>query len=241
MDSDILASPSSSADFTITALFLDATLTVQLVMIILLLASIWAWAVIIQKHISYGFTRRSVRKFNRLFWSSGQSLEQIAERIGTKARFGCEEIFMTGMKEWQQSQKITNAPGASPADRVLNGTSDRIARLVDIAVIQEADKLRNSLGVLATVGSTAPFIGLFGTVWGIKNAFQQIAATQNTSLGIVAPGIAEALVATALGLLAAIPAVIFYNKLSRDADRISTQYEAFADRFVAILSRQLDN
>ncbi len=136
------------------------------------------------------------------------------------------------MVEWRRSHKQDGG--------LIAGAQSRIDRSMDVAIAKEAERLQRGLGVLATVGSTAPFIGLFGTVWGIMNAFIGIANSQDTNLGTVAPGIAEALLATGLGLLAAIPAVIFYNKLSADANRIVGGYEAFADEFSTILSRQLD-
>ena len=143
-----------------------------------------------------------------------------------------ETIFAAGMMEWRRSHREDGG--------LIAGAQARIDRSMDVAIAKEADSLQKGLQVLATVGSTAPFVGLFGTVWGIMNAFIEIAEQQNTSLAVVAPGIAEALLATGLGLLAAIPAVIFYNKLSADSDRIVSGYEAFADEFATILSRQLD-
>ena len=141
-------------------------------------------------------------------------------------------IFVAAMSEWERSHR---------GEDLIGGAQQRIDRSMDVAIARESEILNNGLTFLATVGSTAPFIGLFGTVWGIKNAFEEIAIQQNTNLAVVAPGIAEALVATALGLLAAIPAVIFYNKLSADADRLVGGYESFADEFSTILSRQLDS
>ncbi|MDB2372466.1 MotA/TolQ/ExbB proton channel family protein, partial [Amylibacter sp.] len=143
-----------------------------------------------------------------------------------------EKIFVAAMSEWERSHR---------GEDLIGGAQQRIDRSMDVAIARESEILNNGLTFLATVGSTAPFIGLFGTVWGIKNAFEEIAIQQNTNLAVVAPGIAEALVATALGLLAAIPAVIFYNKLSADADRLVGGYESFADEFSTILSRQLDS
>jgi biopolymer transport protein TolQ len=137
------------------------------------------------------------------------------------------------MIEWKRSHRTDGA--------LIAGAHARIDRSMDVAIAKETDELQKGLPILATIGSTAPFVGLFGTVWGIMNAFVEIAAQQNTNLAVVAPGIAEALMATALGLLAAIPAVIFYNKYSADADRIVGGYEAFADEFSTLLSRQLDS
>ena len=218
-------------DFSMWSLFARATLTVKLVMILLILASFWAWAIIFRKLISYRAARAEAARFDQAFWS-GQPLEGLFDEIGDSPAGASQRIFVAGMSEWRRSHRddgglIANAPA-------------RIDRNMDVAIAKEADELQKGLPVLATVGSTAPFIGLFGTVWGIMNAFIEIAEQQNTNLAVVAPGIAEALLATGLGLLAAIPAVIFYNKLSSDSDRIVGGYEAFADEFSTILSRQLE-
>ena len=175
--------------------------------------------------------RREADKFDRAFWS-GEPLDDLFDTIGDTPRTAPERIFAAGMGEWRRSHRDDGG--------LIAGAVSRIDRAMNVAIGREGDRLNAGLPFLATVGSTAPFIGLFGTVWGIKNAFEEIAVSQNTSLAVVAPGIAEALVATALGLLAAIPAVIFYNKLSGDADRLTGNHEAFADEFSTILSRQLD-
>jgi len=221
-----------ATDYTMWALFARATLTVKLVMLLLVLASIWCWAVIIDKAIQYRAARREAGVFDRAFWS-GEPLDGLFDQIGATPKGPSEKIFAAGMIEWRRSHR--NDGG------LIAGAQARIDRSMDVAIAKEAGTLQRGLPVLATVGSTAPFVGLLGTVWGIMNAFIEIAAQQNTSLAVVAPGIAEALLATALGLLAAIPAVIFYNKLSSDSDRIVAGYEAFADEFATILSRQLDN
>ena len=220
----------SSADFSMMALFWRATITVKLVMIILVVASIWSWAIIIQKFINYRRARRNADLFDRAFWS-GEPLDKLYERVGEKPRGANERIFVAAMKEWEKSYR---------AEGLISGVQQRIDRSMDVAISRESERLNNGLTFLATVGSTAPFVGLFGTVWGIKHAFEEIAIQQNTNLAVVAPGIAEALVATALGLLAAISAVIFYNKLSADADRLAANYDSFADEFATIVSRQLD-
>ena len=217
-------------DFSLTALFLRAGLTVKIVLVILVLASVWSWAVIIQKLMVQATARRDSAAFDRRFWS-GEPLDDLYDRMNARPRSASERIFSAGMTEWRRSQKDDGA--------LIPGAQSRIDRAMNVAIGRESDRLTRGLPLLATVGSTAPFIGLFGTVWGIKTAFEGIALSQNTSLAVVAPGIAEALVATALGLLAAIPAVIFYNKLSSDADRISTGHEAFSDEFSTILSRQI--
>jgi len=219
-------------DFSMWSLFARATLVVKLVMLVLILASFWAWSIIIQKLIAYRRARREADIFDQRFWS-GEPLDGLFDEIGPDPVGQSERVFAAGMTEWRRSHR-------SDGDLIAGATA-RIDRSMDVAIAKEAEGLQGGLQVLATVGSTAPFIGLFGTVWGIMHAFVAIAAQRDTSLVVVAPGIAEALLATALGLLAAIPAVIFYNKLSADSDRIVAGYEAFADEFATILSRQLDS
>ena len=169
--------------------------------------------------------------FDEAFWS-GDPLDQLFDEIGPSPSGRSQRIFASGMTEWRRSHRENGG--------MIGGAQVRIDRSMDVAIQKEAEDLQSGLPILATVGSTAPFIGLFGTVWGIMNAFIEIGQSQSTNLAVVAPGIAEALLATGLGLLAAIPAVIFYNKLSADSDRIVGGYEAFADEFATILSRQLD-
>lgn len=219
-------------DFSMWGLFARATFTVKLVMLMLVIASFWAWSIIIRKSISYRAARAEAAAFDRSFWS-GEPLDGLFDKIGAQPRGSSERVFAAGMTEWRRSHK--NDGG------MIAGATARIDRSMDVAINKEAEGLQKGLPVLATVGSTAPFVGLFGTVWGIMNAFIEIAEQQNTNLAVVAPGIAEALLATGLGLLAAIPAVIMYNKLSADSDRIIAGYEAFSDEFATILSRQLDS
>ncbi|TKZ22568.1 protein TolQ [Shimia litoralis] len=222
----------ATVDYSMWALFARATLIVKLVMLMLVVASFWSWSVIIQKLRAYRQARAEAAEFDRAFWS-GEPLDALFDEIGTNPAGRSERIFAAGMMEWRRSHR-------QDGGLIANATS-RIDRSMDVAIAKEAEALQKGLPILATVGSTAPFVGLFGTVWGIMNAFIEIAAQQNTNLAVVAPGIAEALMATGLGLLAAIPAVIFYNKLSADSDRIIAGYEAFADEFATILSRQLDS
>lgn len=222
----------SEVDFSLTALFWRATPTVKLVMLILIAASFWGWAIIVQKFINFRQARRDQARFDQSFWS-GTPLDELFDEVGESPSGASERVFAAGMAEWRRSHRADG--------QLIAGVAARVDRSMDVAIAKEDERLNYGLGFLATVGSTAPFIGLFGTVWGIKHAFEEIAIAQNTNLAVVAPGIAEALVATALGLVAAIPAVIFYNKLSTDADRISSGYEAFADEFSTILSRQLDD
>lgn len=221
-----------AADFSMWALFARATITVKLVMIMLIIASFWAWAIIVQKIIMYRKARAEAAKFDQAFWS-GEPLDALFDQIGMAPDGSSEKIFAAGMMEWRRSHRTDGG--------LIAGATSRIDRAMDVAINREAESLQKGLPVLATVGSTAPFVGLFGTVWGIMNAFIEIAEQQNTNLAVVAPGIAEALLATGLGLLAAIPAVIFYNKLSSDSDRIVSGYESFSDEFATILSRQLDS
>jgi biopolymer transport protein TolQ len=230
MDTQTLAT-AQEIDFSMLALFARATLTVKLVMLILLVSSFWSWAIIIQKHIAFRKARAEAEIFDRAFWS-GEPLDELYEKIGTAPGGASERIFSAGMLEWRRSHRQDGA--------LIAGAQARIDRSMDVAISKESEALNGGLSFLATVGSTAPFVGLFGTVWGIKHSFEQIAISQNTNLAVVAPGIAEALLATAVGLVAAIPAVVFYNKLNADSERIIGGYEAFADEFATILSRQLD-
>ncbi|PRX35155.1 biopolymer transport protein TolQ [Meinhardsimonia xiamenensis] len=218
-------------DFSFLALFWRATLTVKLVMILLILASVWAWAIIIQKFLDFRRVRRQDASFEEAFWS-GEPLDELFETLGPEPEGPSERIFAAGMLEWRRSHRRDGG--------LIPGVQQRIDRAMNVAITRETEALGRGLPYLATVGSTAPFVGLFGTVWGIMHAFVEIARSQNTNLAVVAPGIAEALLATGLGLLAAIPAVIFYNKLSADSDEITAGWEAFADEFSTILSRQLD-
>jgi len=230
MDTSTLAA-AKDIDFSLLALFARASFTVKLVMLMLTIASFWSWAIIVQKFISFRTARLQAAVFDRAFWS-GEPLDELFEKIGPQPDGASESIFASGMVEWRRSHRQDGG--------LIMGAQARIDRSMNVAIQKESEDLTRGLPFLATVGSTAPFVGLFGTVWGIKVAFEEIAISQNTSLAVVAPGIAEALVATALGLVAAIPAVVFYNKLSTDSDRIINGYEAFADEFATILSRQLD-
>jgi biopolymer transport protein TolQ len=230
MDQQTLAM-TQEMDFSLLALFLRASFTVKLVMMLLTVASFWSWSIIIRKFITFRAARSEAEGFDRAFWS-GEPLDELFDQIGPAPVGASQRIFAAGMLEWRRSHRSDG--------ELIAGAQARIDRSMDVAIAKETEHLNSGLPFLATVGSTAPFVGLFGTVWGIKVAFEEIAISQNTSLAVVAPGISEALVATALGLLAAIPAVIFYNKLSADSERIASGYEAFADEFATILSRQLD-
>ena len=226
----VLTVPTSGV-ISLVTLFLQAHIVVKVVIIGLLLASVWSWAIIIDKTFLYGRVRRQMDRFEKVFWS-GQSLEDLYRSLTGRTPTAMASVFVAAMREWKRSFE---AGARSPI-----GLQTRIDKVLDVTIGRETERLERRLLFLATVGSAAPFIGLFGTVWGIMSSFQAIAASKNTALAIVAPGIAEALLATALGLLAAIPAVIAYNKLSSEAGKIGQRLEAFADEFAAILSRQVD-
>ena len=228
--------PDVAADLSLIELFRNAHLIVQLVIVGLLLASIWSWAIIIEKLFLFAKTRKETGKFEQVFWS-GQSLEELYQALAQRRNTGVAALFVAAMREWKRS---TEREGGDRAARPMPGVQLRVEKVMDVTISREVERLERRLTFLATVGSTAPFVGLFGTVWGIMSSFQAIAASKNTSLAVVAPGIAEALFATALGLLAAIPAVIFYNKFNAEVARYAARLEGFADEFGAILSRQID-
>jgi biopolymer transport protein TolQ len=220
-----------SADLSVLNLFLDAHIVVQLIMIGLLVASVWSWAIIAEKLMLLAATRIDTDKFEKVFWS-GQSLEDLYQTLGQRQNQSMAALFVAAMREWKRS--------VESSAKLLPGVQMRIDKVLDVAVSREVDRLERRLLFLATVGAVAPFVGLFGTVWGIMTSFQAIAGAKSTNLAVVAPGIAEALFATALGLLAAIPAVIFYNKFTHEVTRHAQRLEGFADEFSAILSRQVD-
>jgi biopolymer transport protein TolQ len=225
------ALPLASSDLSLFALFWQAHWLVKLVMVGLLTASVWVWAIVFEKTFLYRRTRAAMDAFENAFWS-GQSLEELYRTLAARTNSAMAAQFVAAMREWKRSFESTT--------RSFAGLQMRIEKVMDVTISREVERLEQRLLVLATVGSAAPFIGLFGTVWGIMSSFQSIAASKNTSLAVVAPGIAEALFATAIGLIAAIPATIFYNKFSTEVNRQAARMEGFADEFSAILSRQID-
>ncbi|WP_374382644.1 protein TolQ [Dongia sp.] len=227
--------PSAAHDLSVWALFMQADWIVKGVMLFLLGASIWSWAIIFDKIIRLRRLREQARQFEEAFWSGG-SLEELYDRISNRPTDPMSSIFVAAMREWRRSA----AKGLLASEHLRESLQDRIERVMNITLGREMDQIERYMGYLASVGSAAPFIGLFGTVWGIMNSFAAIAGSKNTTLAVVAPGIAEALFATALGLVAAIPAVLAYNKLSGDINRYGNRLEAFAGEFGAILSRQLE-
>jgi biopolymer transport protein TolQ len=228
--------PDVAVDFSIWELFKNAHIVVQLVIVGLLAASVWSWAIIVEKFFLFAKTRKETDKFEQVFWS-GQSLDELYQALAQRRNMGMAALFVAAMREWKRS---TEREGGARPSRPMPGVQLRVEKVMDVTISREVERLERRLTFLATVGSTAPFIGLFGTVWGIMTSFQAIATTKNTSLAVVAPGIAEALFATALGLFAAIPAVIFYNKYNAEVARYAARLEGFADEFAAILSRQID-
>lgn len=229
-----LDAASAASEFSFIGLFMKADIVVKAVMLMLVAASIWSWAIVIDKQMQFGALRKQARRFEETFWA-GRSLEELAASMGERPREPMARIFAAAMREWRESR----ARGAAGRDGgSLLSLTERIDRVMGLVVTRELGRVEHGLGVLASVGSASPFIGLFGTVWGIMNAFRAIAVSNDTSLAVVAPPIAEALFATALGLLAAIPAVIFYNKFSTDLTKFAAQLEGYADELSAILSRR---
>nr|TFG52081.1 MAG: protein TolQ [Hyphomicrobiales bacterium] len=216
--------------FTPLGLFMRADLVVKTVMILLILASFWSWVVIVDKWFSLGNLKRRSRRVEKIFWS-GRSIDELYSKYSDRTDQPMVAVFVAALREWKRSYE----KGAK-----LSGIISRVELAMNVSIQRESDKLERGLNYLATVGATAPFLGLFGTVWGIMNSFQAIAARQDTTLAVVAPGIAEALFATALGLLAAIPAVVAYNRFQGEVTRFIGQLESFADELSAFLSRQVD-
>ena len=224
-----VASP--AAEVSLWSMFLSAHIVVKIVMLGLLGASVWCWAIIINKTLLFAKVQRAMDRFEQVFWS-GNSLEELYANLSSRPTTGMAMLFVAAMHEWKRSVQ-------SSASSFM-GLQTRVEKVLDVSIAREVEKLESHLLVLATVASAGPFVGLFGTVWGIMTLFRSIAASKNTSLAVVAPGIAEALFATAIGLFAAIPALIAYNKLQGDVAKKQARLEGFADEFSSILSRQID-
>ena len=226
----VAAAPVS--EVTILGMFWNASLIVKVIMLGLLLSSVWCWAIIINKAILFAKVRKAMDQFEQVFWS-GQSLEELYTTLSQRPTVGMASLFVAAMREWKRSCQNV---GTS-----FMGLHARLEKVLDVSIAREVEKLESNLIVLATVASTAPFVGLFGTVWGIMTSFRSIAASKNTSLAVIAPGLAEALLATAIGLFAAIPALIFFNNLQGVVAKFQARMESFADEFSSILSRQIDH
>ncbi|GAC1348316.1 MAG: protein TolQ [Acetobacteraceae bacterium] len=218
-------------DLSMLGLFLQADFVVKFVMLLLLAASVWVWAIVFEKVLALRRANREAAQFEERFWSGG-SLDDLYAQEGTKPAHPLAAVFGAAMGEWKRSAQVVGA------DMSRGGVRERVDRAITVTVQREMERMERWMVFLASVGSTAPFIGLFGTVWGIMRSFSAIASSRNTNLSVVAPGIAEALFATAIGLVAAIPAVLAYNKISSDLARFAGRLEGFGSEFGAILSRQ---
>lgn len=225
----------AAGNFSIVSMFMHSDYVVQADMILLLVASLWSWTIIFNKLVTLSGLKRKARRFEKLFWS-GQSLDELYQQFAARNDHPLAAMFIAGLREWRRG--FENPGGLR--ESMLPAIKDRIEKAMSVTILRETDGIERQLGILATIGSVSPFIGLFGTVWGIMNSFSAIAARHDTTLAVVAPGIAEALFTTAMGLLAAIPAVAFYNRFVAEIGRYVNSLDAFSDEFSAILSRQLD-
>ena len=230
---DATALAAASPDFSLWGLFLEANFVVKLVMLGLLAASVWVWAIVFEKIVSIRKANQAAAAFEDKFWSGG-SLDELFEQDGDNPKHPMASVFSAAMNEWRRSKK------AAGADFIRSSVRERVDRAISVTVAREMERMERWMVFLASVGATAPFVGLFGTVWGIMHSFASIAAMHTTSLAVVAPGIAEALLATAIGLVAAIPAVLAYNKIGTDLSRFAARLEGFGSEFSAILSRQTE-
>ncbi|MDA8889108.1 protein TolQ [Hellea sp.] len=221
-----------TSDFSFSSLFLRADWVVRGVMLILMAASIWSWAIAVDKGIMIFSLNKHAKTFEDIFWS-GKTLDELKVELKDSLRDPMSRVFSAAIKEYDEYSSLKIKSNASMSSQY------RIDSIMNLIVNRELSKLERGMTTLATIGSSSVFIGLFGTVWGIMNSFRAIAASQNTSLTVVAPGIAEALFATALGLMAAIPAVIFYNKYTADLNKYGGRLEGYADELSAILSRKI--
>ena len=227
----------ASSDLTIWGLFMAADPFVKLVMLLLVLASIWCWAIVVEKVTLIRRERKLAQQFEDAFWSGG-SLDKLYDDTGADPKDALSVVFVAAMREWRRA----NSRGLADSERADLRASlvSRIDRSMTFTITREMERMERGMNLLASIGSVSPFVGLLGTVWGIMSSFQSIAESKNTSLAVVAPGIAEALFATALGLAAAIPAVVAYNRFSSQIEELASRLESFSGEFSTILSRQLD-
>jgi biopolymer transport protein TolQ len=225
--------PAATDISVIIAMFAKADPVVKSVMLTLAICSLWSWAIAIDKWLMFSDLNGRARQFEKSFWSGG-SLESMEDAVGDRPRDSMARVFAAAAREWRDARRT----GAMAAN-IVAMVQDRCDRLMQAQIQREVSRANKGLGVLASIGSSAPFIGLFGTVWGIMNSFNAIATARETNLSVVAPHIAEALFATAMGLVAAIPATIFYNKFAGDLDRFADRLENFSDEVAARLSRRL--
>lgn len=237
----LAGSTAAPVDVSMLGMFLHADIVVQAIMVGLLLASFWSWAIIFDKYAAFKNARGKAHKFEADFWAADALDDFYARASKLRHPHPLAKIFLVAMDEWERSKEKLGFHSGKLSGPGSLQVAERISKVMDVARNREIDRLEHGLGFLATVGSTAPFIGLFGTVWGIMNSFAAIAHSQNTSLAVVAPGIAEALFATAIGLFAAIPAVMAYNKFSTELDKLAGVFEDFGVEFHTLLSRQIDH
>ena len=216
-------------------MFSHSDIFMKLLILALLLASVWSWAIIIEKVRAFKKIRQSIAVFERRFWS-GESLETLYSECEKKTKDPLSAIFVAAMKEWKRAIRTGRSVKANGVN-----IQERIDKVMQITIEREIEKLNTHMVFLGSTGSVSPLLGLFGTVWGIMDSFQAIGATKNTNISAVAPGVAEALLTTAVGLIAAIPAVVAYNKFANDAERLANQMETFAGELSAIIARQIDS
>ena len=240
MESNIIESVSLTggvvvADFSVLGLFLRSDFVIKAVMALLFFGSVWSWTIIIEKGLRFRRLAKQARSFEDSFWSGG-SLEDLFEEVGNKPNNPMASIFSSAMGEWRRS----SARGLIATETMRERLQERIDRVMEVSLGREIERLDRYMVFLASAGATAPFIGLFGTVWGIMNSFQAIGAARDTNIAVVAPGLAEALFTTAMGLMVAIPAVFAFNKFNTDLTRYSQRLESFAAEFSGLLSRQLE-
>ena len=226
---------SENVDFSMFALFMSADLVVKSVILILIFASFYSWSIIVSKLLRIRMLKQMEKEFEEIFWS-GNSFEDLYETFNFTQENPKSKIFCSAIQEWKKSQKEEGEMLTTN----INSLQERMHRSMYVTFTKESEKIEKNITFLATAGATAPFVGLFGTVWGIMNSFQSIAIAQNTNLSVVAPGIAEALFATALGLFVAIPAVVAYNKITSDFSKYFISLETFMDEFTTIFFRQLE-
>ncbi|MBL4588453.1 MAG: protein TolQ [Alphaproteobacteria bacterium] len=223
-------------DFSVFGMFMQADIIVKIVIAMLIFASVWSWTIMLAKKITLTNLNRRAGRFEDAFWS-GEALDKLYERVKKSSSDPLLNTFVAGMDEWKTATS-TGLPSSQPLQA---GLQQRVERAMSLSIGREMNNLERGMTFLASVGSTATFIGLFGTVWGIMNSFTAIAGANNTSLAVVAPGIAEAVFATALGLVAAIPAVVAFNVFSTSINRYADRLDAFSSEFMTILSRHIDS
>ena len=220
--------------FTIVGMFMRADIVVKSVMVMLLLASLWSWTIIFNKLVTLSNLKRKARRFEKLFWS-GQSLDELYQHFAGRNDHPLAAMFIAALREWRRA-----FDGGNPRESMVTGVKERIDKAMSVTILRETDGIEKQLGILATIGSVSPFVGLFGTVWGIMHSFIGISEAQTTNLAVVAPGIAEALLATAIGLVAAIPAVVIYNVFARAITGYRALLADAAAGVERLVSRDLD-